>query len=219
MLRSSMRLVSVLILLSLAACALERDADVTVDEGDTVAIAPDVQEPASRTTAPGGGDRGVYVARGVCPFECCTYRDWVLETPATVRPTPDENAPAAFALEAGTSIRADSGNVYVTSPGIVIADRPFPVAETPGAPTVAAGDTLYLLDSMGEGFFHTRYKGRVYESSGAAWFGGGPPGSTTSGRLVRGAESDWWVHVTLSDGRTGWIMMDDIRVDGADACG
>jgi hypothetical protein len=109
--------------------------------------------------------------------------------------------------------------VYVTSPGIVIADRPFPVAETPGAPTVAAGDTLYLLDSMGEGFFHTRYKGRVYESSGAAWFGGGPPGSTTSARLVRGAESDWWVHITLSDGRVGWIMMDDIRVDGADACG
>ncbi len=214
-----MRPLVLLLLLPLAACTVERETDVAVGEGDTVQSAPEVQPAPGPAPAPAPADDGVYIARGVCPFECCTYREWVLETPATVRPAPNGDAPAAFTLDTGTTIRADSGNVYVTSPGIVIADRPFPVAESPDAPVVAAGDTLYLLDSMGEGFFHTRYRGRIYESSGAAWFGGGPPGSTTSGRLVRGAESDWWVHVTLTDGRTGWIMMDEVRVDGADACG
>src|SRR5687768_15350212 len=209
-----------LALLSLAACSVDRETDVVVGGSDTAgATTPNETDPTSPAPIAPRDNEGVYVARGVFPFECCVYREWTLETPATGRVAPAAGAAEAFTLPAGATVRADSGNVYVTRPGVVVADRPFPVAETPGAPVVAAGDSLYLLDSMGEGFFHTRYRGRVYETSGTAWFGGGPPGSTTSGRLVRGAESQWWAHVTLADGRAGWIMMDDIRVDGADACG
>jgi hypothetical protein len=199
---------------------VERDADdvsVDVDRGtDTV----NVPAPPTDTSTPpaGAGGGGVYVARGVCPFECCTYRDWTLETTATVRAEPSADASVIANLAVGTVIRADSGNVYVTQPGLVVADQPFPVEETPNAPMVAAGDTLYLLDNMGEGFVHTRYRGRIYETSGAAWFGGGPPGSTTAGRLIRETVSQWWAHVTLADGRAGWVLMDDVRVDGADAC-
>lgn len=210
-----------LALVTVAACSVDRETDVVIADPDSVrTTVPDAAGLATpEPAAPARDDEGVYVARGVCPFECCVYREWTLETPATVHTAPAADAPDAFTVPAGATVRADSGNVYVTRPGIVVADRPFAVAETPGAPTVAAGDSLYLLDSMGEGFFHTRYRGRIYETSGAAWFGGGPPGSTTSGRLVRGAESEWWAHVTLTDGRVGWILMEYIRVDGADACG
>jgi hypothetical protein len=214
------RMALLVVLLSLSACSVDRETDAVIADPDAVpSTVPGATGPVTAPAAPDADGEGMYIARGVCPFECCVYREWTLETPATAHTAPASGAAQAFTLPAGATVRADSGNVYVTRPGIVVADRPFPVAETPGAPTVAAGDSLYLLDSMGEGFFHTRYQGRIYETSGAAWFGGGPPGSTTSGRLVRGAESEWWAHVTLTDGRAGWILMDDIRVDGADACG
>ena len=150
------------------------------------------------------------------------YREWTLETAAVVRAAPASDAPELFTLDVGATVTADSGNVHVIRPGIVIADTPFAISEAPGAPVVAAGDTVEVLDTMGEGYVHTRYRGQVYETSGQAWLWGQEPTEVQTtprlARLVSEGETQWWVHITAAGGRAGWVMMDDVRVDGADAC-
>jgi len=212
------RIVALLLaVVTLAACRVERDADVTAPApdvtGDTSAAAP----------APtGAAEPGMYIARGACPFECCVYREWTLETSAVVRSAPASEAAELFTVTPGDVVTADSGNVYVLTPGIVVADQPFAVSEAPGAPTLAPGDTLYVLDTMGEGYVHTRFRGVVYETSGQLWNWGQEPTEHTTtplmARMLSEHRAQWWVHVSVAGGRAGWVMMDDVDVAGADAC-
>jgi len=189
--------------------------------------APDTTAPPDTAAVPdtapeAGGPPLPYVAEGVCPFECCTYGAWTTTAPLPVRARPDASAALAFTLPAGAAFEADSGNVYVTRPGLVVADSSFTLYE---GPTVAPGDTLYVLDDVGEGYVHAWYRGTVYEVSGEHWNWGQPPGAYGAGpspaRLLQPAVARWWAHVR-ADGREGWVDMDAAEggtIRGVDACG
>jgi hypothetical protein len=165
-----------------------------------------------------------------CPFECCTYGAWRFETPVVLRSAPRPDAPQVARLDAGARVRADSGRVQVDTFGIVVAMRGF--EDRDGGGRYIAGDTLLVLDYLGEGFFHVWVRGEKRQQSLADVLQSfGPPvgRATLPLREVRPPVSNWWAHVTLpplvrkddrAAERRGWVLMAaDVNVRGADACG
>lgn len=153
------------------------------------------------------------VRRGACPFECCIYREW--EATGAIPVVADERgtAPPVFTISAGDEFRADSGNVYVTSIAVV------PVTDSVGDPpywSFGPGDTLVVLDYVGEGFYNVWHEGNVVE---VPTFWTDRPIAEGDGSIGRHS-TEWWVHITMPDGRTGWIRADTApQISGADACG
>jgi hypothetical protein len=152
------------------------------------------------------------VRRSGCPFECCSYREWRADSALAVFADERAAGPVAFTLPAGTRFRADSGNVHVT--GILL----IAVADSVGDPpywSYGPGDTLVVLDPIGEGHFNV-WDGRSVKDVEGFWGAERmPPVAEMLGRW----ETEWWVHVTVPDGRSGWARFAAATPpEGADAC-
>jgi len=89
-----------------------------------------------------------FVDKGACPFECCTYRRWDVKTPTIVRSAMMDSAPVAFRLNKGEKVLGVTGVVITTQPGEVRVLKNTKV----GKRDVKAGETLFLLTNLGEGF-------------------------------------------------------------------
>jgi hypothetical protein len=171
--------------------------------------------------APATGPPEPYVDRGVCPFECCTYRDWTALAPITAYTEPRAGSPMAFRIARGEQVRALTGDVHFARVGMVVVRRPVVVhTETGDSVSLGAADTAYVLSPLGEGVYHIWVRGRVVD---AMFFWDDrntyprPKGETAV--LVREPVKVWWVKVRAAGGPEGWIRMDRARVEGADACG
>ena len=192
-----------LLVVALAAAASCSRTD-TPGAGDSQATSP----PASTTPAP---TPGRWVALKACPFECCRYGTWQLRTGALLRREPSPASDSLAALGAGARIVTDSGIVIVDPVGLaVITGTPRRTMDTAALP-VRAGDTLQLLDYLGEGIQRVRARDSVFTVDFMI-------DSTGSGgvKLLRAPRRSWWAH--LREPQTGWILMDSVRVRGADAC-
>jgi hypothetical protein len=117
-----------------------------------------------------------------------------------------------FIVRNGESFRADSGNVHVTEVAQVavldsVADGDYW--------SFAPGDTLAVLDYIGEGHYNVYHDGKVQDVEGF-W---GEARQPRVAELIGAPKSEWWVHVTAADGRRGWVsMVRVVRVGGADSC-
>lgn len=191
--------------LAVAACGPARD-------GAPVDTARDTESAAAPAPAPDASDAGAYVARGACPFECCVYGRWRVFTPAVLRARPATGADSIGWFDANTDIVADSGLVRVNPTGLAVVTGKTPGDFVPDTVAVAVGDTLELLDYEGEGYRNARWKGRLITVM-EYWSMLGAQGVS----LVRRPVSQWWVHATSGD-RRGWMLMDSVRVRGADRC-
>lgn len=192
--------------------------------GDAPAVAGgDADTVASGNAEVGGGDAvqrfgarvpaEVLVRRGACPFECCIYREWRAASAIPVmRAERDVGAPL-LTMASGETFRADSGNVHITGIAIVV------INDSVGDPpywSFSPGDTVVVLDHVGEGHFNVWHDGEVKEAEGF-WVEGRQP---VVAELLGRYATEWWVHVTTEDGRTGWIRADVAEsIMGADACG
>lgn len=151
------------------------------------------------------------VVNGACPFECCQYGDWTLLTAAPLREAPSPAARVLLRIPRRSAVRSDSGIVRVTRVGLLR------VMRTVRAPDLGidyqAGDTVRVLDYLGEGFYTVWYRGRQSPS---------PVGFDDPDlRVLARPRSEWWAHVTWRGPTTsvsGWIRMDDVEVRGADGC-
>jgi hypothetical protein len=157
-------------------------------------------------------DSGAIVVRGACPFECCMYGAWQLLTGTTVRAAPGRVADSIAFLANGTQISADSGLVVVHPTGLVVITGPAPQPIQAGAVPFQVGDTLILLNYVGEGMRRVRWRDTVMEVD-EYWRIQPSQGA----RLVRAPVQRWWTHVTAGNVR-GWVLMDSVRVKGADKC-
>ena len=152
-----------------------------------------------------------------CPFECCVYRDRTPTDEVPLRPEPIHSTLVALRIPAGETFRADSGFVWVTRVSLV-AVLDSVMAEGLGGTPFLPGDTLVVLDYVGEGFFNVWDGGRVRE---VAAFWRSAAGSGAGGAEIRGAEyaREWWVHATTRSGRTGRFDADSVApLRGADTC-
>ncbi|MGH7517074.1 MAG: hypothetical protein ACREOC_06345 [Gemmatimonadales bacterium] len=165
-----------------------------------------------------------FIDRGLCPFECCTYREWTARTPVRVVGQEGEPGPTRFTLRPGERFTALGGNVHLPRAGIAIAVDTVTMDGDSVHPPVLLrpGDTVYVLTYLGEGMYHVWYQGAVRETFG---FWPAPDEDTTRagtpypGRLLRSAEEHWWVQVRTAGGERGWVLMDSVDVSGSDLCG
>lgn len=200
--------------------------------GDTGGVA------AGRAGRPSAADPGVaaYLARvdsavftrwGACPFECCLYGNWLAEGPVIVRSEPDSAGDILATVPAGERLPTDTGFVRITSAQLVVvtapvlADRQLPGERWASRPdTLAPGDTLLVLEYLGEGYWILAGEDVLY-SAEQFWPGedGWQPHDGAKGRTVGTHRAEWWAHVTTERGVRGWIDAYGSELGSVDGCG
>lgn len=142
---------------------------------------------------------------GACPFECCTYRQWSAKKQTTIYKEMKDGSPIAFRIKKGEKVMGVSGVVITTKAGVVKVLKNNKL----GKVNLKAGDTLYILTNLGEGFQKIWYKGRiiaeqVYDDS--------------LFKQLSEPKSIWWVKIKNRRGRIGWSKLPE-NFDNKDACG
>lgn len=164
-----------------------------------------------------------YEDQGACPFECCTYREWSVEADTTLYRTRSTKSRAAFRVKKGERVTGLTGVVITLEPGRAVATGDVTIRGVDGREVkVRKGDVLYLLHSIGEGFFKTWFRGRLYEvqPESAAEHAARPRDMARLPylRLQSSPRTVWWMKVRNSRGRVGWTEQNDHFGD-VDACG
>lgn len=168
-----------------------------------------------------------YVDVGACPFECCVYRDWQAIADVQAYEEPRDAAAPAFRVATGEWVVAETGQVVTVRAGIKKVRRSaiigYPAG--PGADGsqrrlhVKAGDVLYSLHYLGEGYELFWYQGALYQDEIADYNDGS--GREDPQRLtdeVSRADYVWWVRVRNRDGKLGWVRNPE-SFGNMDACG
>ena len=154
-----------------------------------------------------------YESWGVCPFECCTYRQWTSDAEIPVHKERSERSLVLFRLQRDERVDALTGVVVTENPAAIKIDRPVRDGFIDGddQPRLAfkPGDVVYMLTPLGEGSYLFWYQGKVYHS--------GINLAAMPGVDGKGMKLTWWKQVRNSSGETGWTTSDHFR--NVDACG
>jgi hypothetical protein len=141
----------------------------------------------------------VFVSENVCPFECCTYRDWVARTELQLHDRPRGRITGH--ISKGARVKGITG---------VVITKPLPFRVTRQEEGIPAGATAYLLHPIGEGYWRVWYRGKMVSIE-----------LDYSPHLQ--PKYDWWAQVRTASGQSGWVHMGDpaegLAFDNVDACG
>jgi len=161
----------------------------------------------------------VYIDKGACPFECCTYTEWGVEADAKLYREPHSSDVVGL-IKKGENVDGLTGEVHV-DPALVTAVSHHAV---PGGPTFEEGDTFYLLTYLGEGQNKIWFKGFILtiDSTGIQGEGKGYEYYESSASnhwavLKERYKSVWWKKIKSKSGVIGWTKEDVFS--GQDACG
>ena len=158
----------------------------------------------------------VYVDKGACPFECCTYREWTTEKSTVGYARPDRRAKRLGEFKAGDRVIALTGEVR-SEPG------KFVIKKTRG--TYKPGDVLWVYTPLGEGFYKVWFKGKMYDER--LDYMSGPferslPRCEDTpecwGTLDKELRVEWWVKIRSAEGWEGWTNQAE-NFSNKDACG
>ncbi len=164
-----------------------------------------------------------YVDRGACPFECCTYREWTVETDTPVRTQRDLKEPLAFTARKGESVYGLTGVVVTLKPGRVLVTQDTQIGDERKQIQVSAGTIVYSLHYLGEGYSLLWYRGTIVSDfvPSVENFRLNFPDASAEGIKLR-PESDpktvWWVLIENATGSIGWSERPD-NFGNKDACG
>ena len=149
----------------------------------------------------------------VCPFECCTYRDWTADEDIPVHGRRDEKSPVVFQLHRGEVLHGVTGVVVTERPGVIRIDHSVKDGFIDGSDqpqlSLKVGDKIYMLSPLGEGFYLFWYRGKVYHS--------GIELAAMPGVDGQEAKMTWWKMVRNSYGKIGWTTSN--KFNNVDACG
>ncbi len=148
---------------------------------------------------------------GACPMECCQYGTWTTSAPTRLFASAGDSTTVAGTVDAGTALTVSTGHVLLTRLGQAVLREPAMLyRDFEDGVQAAAGDTLVVLYTVGEGAWRVWYRGEVLEAD-----------YSTLQAFGREAfsESQWWARATAPDGTSGWLWMERTPpVTGADGC-
>jgi hypothetical protein len=154
--------------------------------------------PAGTTpSAEGEKPPSVHVDAGACPFECCTYREWVARTDVMLLDSPNSKR-VVGRIKKGETVLALTGEVH-SVPLRVVVQQDYPEI------SVKAGDTIYVLHYMGEGYWRVWHDGKLGEIQDFPGNGAKP-------------KTTWWVQLKTPSGVVGWTV-ERRNFDNQDRCG
>src|SRR5438477_1090405 len=144
----------------------------------------------------------IHIDRGACPFECCTYREWVAKKDKTLVNAPNGKKVVAH-IHKGERVQAITGEVH-SHPLRVVARHDHLEAG------VKVGDTIYILHYMGEGYWKVWHNGKLIDIENFSDEGPYP-------------KYTWWVKLKTHAGAIGWTLNERSQsgndFDNTDACG
>jgi hypothetical protein len=140
---------------------------------------------------------------GACPFECCTYREWIAKKDTEVRASHKTESLVIYTIKKGQKVHALTGVVITTKPGRARVEKPISI----GNVKIAKGEIVYLLTYQGEGTYKLWFKGKLINGD-----------CQMELSIIDKPESIWWVNIQNSNGQTGWSDEPD-NFDYQDACG
>jgi hypothetical protein len=138
-----------------------------------------------------------HIDKGACPFECCTYRDWIASGPITLMDQPGGKKLIAR-VHKGEKVQALTGEVH-SIPLRVVAQHDHPDAG------VKRGDVIYILHPIGEGYWKVWHGGKLVEIDNVSDKGPYP-------------HYTWWVKLQTVSGAVGWTVSHG-NFSNQDACG
>lgn len=159
--------------------------------------------------------------RNVCPFECCQYGRWQAESDIPVYTRERDTTHIVATIRKDDSFEAISGNVYMERFGEVDILRDV-IMPNEKAPRYRRGETVLLLDYLGEGFYTVWRRDSLLIDGDFFRLPSDTadvPPDHAKGVLRVEPISSWWVRVRLPDRTEGWIDMENAMVRGSDACG
>jgi hypothetical protein len=158
----------------------------------------------------------IYVDKGACPFECCTYKKWRTEKTTIAYAQPDKRSKVIGKFKAGSTVVGLTGEVR-TIPGKYV------VFKAHGA--YKPGDTLLVYTPIGEGAYKVWFNGKMFEQN--LEFMDGPfehalPKCEETpdcwGKLESKLQVEWWVKIRSANGWIGWTNQAG-NFSNKDACG
>jgi len=159
-------------------------------------------------------------AHGVCPFECCAYREWTVDADTDVRRDRKDGAAVAFRLHKGDRVIGVTGVVVTTQLGRAVVREP--VTTVPDHVRLKPGDTVYVLHYLGEAVWRAWVRGRFFEADFAPTdhpcTGPRQPSSICVLQIVKDPAAQWWVKVRTGDGKEGWTRHTE-NFGHIDSCG
>lgn len=157
----------------------------------------------------------IYIDKGACPFECCTYRDWTTRKEIQLMREPN-GTQVVGTTKKGETVKALTGEVHVipTPMEIVFKHGKFKV-----------GERVFLLTYEGEGVQKVWSNGTISNEEVAFAYNMindykncMKPSEKCWGRISGKQDSTWWVKIQLKNGKVGWTKETD-QFDNKDACG
>lgn len=157
----------------------------------------------------------IFIDKGACPFECCTYGKWKTEEKVVLYARPDKRSKIIGSVPAKAKVTALTGEVRTVG-GRFVVKKQFEKYQP--------GDVLWLYTYLGEGVFKIWYKGKMYEEKLGFSPYGGSMGSRCEvkelcwGEMDKELDQTWWIKIKTAKGVTGWTTQSE-NFSGADACG
>lgn len=140
---------------------------------------------------------------GVCPFECCRYREWTVKKDTPIRTARTENAPVVFTAKKNDTVNGLTGVVITDEAGEAKLLKAMTLNDEPAK----KDETVYLLTPLGKDIYKIWYRGkRVRNFEGMSNL-----------KIIRRPTSIWWVKIGNKKGQTGWSNQPD-HFDNKGAC-
>lgn len=152
---------------------------------------------------------------GACPFECCTYRDWVASENMTAYSSRDENSTAVFKIKQNETVKAITGVVVTRQAGLVDILKTVKLGyagyQDDTLLTLHKGERIAVLHYAGEGQEVFWYKGKTYTDEIGLQ-------RTDTFKKLSSAKFEWWAKVRNRAGKIGWTKRTD-AFKNQDSCG
>ena len=155
-----------------------------------------------------------YVDKGVCPGEGCTYGKWTVVTETVFYKDMDGNSPILFSAGKGEIVTGLTGSVITTQLGKSKATKPIVLGEKKKI-SLKAGDTVYILSYVGEGYYKLWFNGQI-DTDQIGMMTGDESVLNKDDKQVdtfglqglKVEKTEWWVKVKNSKGQIGWTIAD-----------
>ena len=135
-----------------------------------------------------------YIVEGACPFECCTYREWGVENDTQLYEEKQIKSKEVIVVESGSTVQALTGDVHV---------RPLKFIVSMDHKNHRAGETIWLLNYLGEGIYRAWKNGEFISMElPFSPYGGMKP--LEWGKIEGEYQMDWWVKLETKNGFVGW---------------
>ncbi|MBK8507593.1 MAG: hypothetical protein IPL51_02820 [Candidatus Competibacteraceae bacterium] len=140
---------------------------------------------------------------GVCPLECCRYREWTVNKTTALRAQRSDKAPVVFTAKKNDTVNGLTGVVITTEAGQAKLLKPLML----NGERVKKGELVHLLTPLGKNNYKIWYRGkRVRDFK-----------DMNNLETLRPPVSVWWVKVKNDKGQIGWSNQPE-HFDGKELC-